>query len=41
MLSEKFSLVFTVMMSRSKACIRCYGWLLEHTHLRVDPLRHL
>ena len=25
MLSEKSSLVFTVMLSRSKACLRCYG----------------
>ena len=24
MLSEKSSLVFTVMLSRSKACLRCY-----------------
>ena len=36
MLSEKSSLVFTVMLSRSKVL-----WLLEHMHLCVDPLGHL
>ena len=41
MLSEKSGLVFTVMLSRSKACQRCYGWLLEHMRLQLDPLGHL